>query len=130
MRSVTPITDHQVPRRGYLFLPVVVDSAATEGSATAMEVRYAKSGDLHIAYQTWGDGAVDLVFCPGFVTHIESRWSEPGMARFLRGMGEFARVVMFDKCGTGMSDRAAGTSAAWRRPSRRHPHRRSRARGR
>lgn len=94
-----------VPRRGYLFVPPVVDGAAAEGSATATEIRYAKSGDVHIAYQTWGHGAVDLVFCPGFVTHIESRWSEPGMARFLRGMGQFARVVMFDKRGTGMSDR-------------------------
>lgn len=100
-----------VPRRGYLFMPEVVDGAAAEGSASAMEIRYAKSGNVHIAYQTWGRGGVDLVFCPGFVTHIESRWSEPGMARFLRELGEFARVVMFDKRGTGMSDRVANVPA-------------------
>ncbi|HEX6795904.1 MAG TPA: alpha/beta fold hydrolase [Casimicrobiaceae bacterium] len=94
-----------LPRRGYMFMPEVVDGAATAESASATKVRYAKSGGVHIAYQSWGHGAVDLVFCPGFVGHIESRWSEPGMARFLRGMGEFARVVMFDKRGTGMSDR-------------------------
>ena len=74
-------------------------------AAPMSRVRYAKSGDIHIAYQAWGEGPIDLVFAPGFVTHVESLWSEPGMARFLRTMGRFARVVMFDKRGTGMSDR-------------------------
>lgn len=68
-------------------------------------IRFARSGDVHVAYQVWGEGAGDLVFCPGFVTHIENLWTEPGMARFLRRMGQFARVITFDKRGTGMSDR-------------------------
>ena len=95
-----------VPRRGYMFLPEVTGGAAQDvPAAPKSRVRYAKSGDVHIAYQAWGEGAIDLVFAPGFVTHVESLWSEPGMARFLTAMGRFARVVMFDKRGTGMSDR-------------------------
>ena len=95
-----------VPRRGYMFLPEVTGGAAQDVPAAPMSrVRYAKSGEIHIAYQVWGEGPIDLVFAPGFVTHVESLWSEPGMARFLRAMGRFARVVMFDKRGTGMSDR-------------------------
>ena len=95
-----------VPRRGYMFLPEVTGGATQDVPAPPMSrVRYAKSGEIHIAYQAWGEGPVDLVFAPGFVTHVESLWSEPGMARFLRAMGRFARVVMFDKRGTGMSDR-------------------------
>ncbi len=66
--------------------------------------RYAKSGDVHIAYQVFGDGAVDLVIAPGFVSHIENYWDEPGFARWLNRLGTFARVVMFDKRGTGLSD--------------------------
>ena len=95
-----------VPRRGYMFLPQVTGVAAQDALATPMSrVRYAKSGEVHIAYQAWGEGVVDLIFAPGFVTHIESLWSEPGMAQFLRAMGRFARIVLFDKRGTGMSDR-------------------------
>ena len=68
-------------------------------------IRYAKSGDVHVAYQVFGDGAVDLVFVPGFISHLEIWWSEPQHARWLRRLGESARVVMFDKRGTGLSDR-------------------------
>jgi len=68
------------------------------------ETQYAKSGDVHIAYQVFGKGAVNLVFVPGFVSHIENYWDEPNFARWLRRLGNFARVVMFDKRGTGLSD--------------------------
>ena len=110
IRAATADTAHRiirtVPRRGYMFLPEVTGGAAQDVPAPPMSrVRYAKSGDIHIAFQAWGEGPVDLIFAPGFVTHVESLWSEPGMARFLRAMGRFARVVMFDKRGTGMSDR-------------------------
>ena len=110
IRSAISDRDHRiirtVPRRGYVFMPDVTDSVADAVTAgLKFEVRYAKSGDIHIAYQTWGQGPLDLVFFPGFVGHIENLWSEPGMARFLREMGRFARVVLFDKRGTGMSDR-------------------------
>lgn len=67
--------------------------------------RYAKSGDVHIAYQVFGDGPADIVLVPGFVSHIENYWDEPSVARWLNRLGSFARIVMFDKRGTGLSDR-------------------------
>jgi pimeloyl-ACP methyl ester carboxylesterase len=69
------------------------------------ETRFAKSGDVNIAYQTIGEGEVDLVFVPGFVSHIELGWALPGRGDFLRRLSEFARVIQLDKRGTGMSDR-------------------------
>ena len=66
--------------------------------------RYAKSGDVHVAYQVFGDGP-DLVMAPGFVSHIENYWDEPRFARWLSRLGSFCRVVIFDKRGTGLSDR-------------------------
>ena len=68
--------------------------------------RYAKSGEIHIAYQVFGDGP-DLVMAPGFVSHIENYWDEPHLARWLNSFGGFCRVVLFDKRGTGLSDRVA-----------------------
>jgi len=67
--------------------------------------RYAKSGEVHIAYQLFGEGSVNLVYIPGFISHIENYWNEPAYARWLRSLAGFARVVMFDKRGTGLSDR-------------------------
>src|SRR3712207_1742441 len=69
--------------------------------------RYAKSGDVHIAYQVFGSGSVDLVYTPGFVSHLENLWEQPDLARWLRRLASFARVVMFDKRGTGLSDRVS-----------------------
>ncbi len=69
------------------------------------EIRYAKSGDVHIAYQVFGDGAVDLVMIPGFISNIEHYWDWPEFARWLSHLGTRARVILFDKRGTGLSDR-------------------------
>jgi class 3 adenylate cyclase len=69
--------------------------------------QYAKSGDVHIAYQAFGDGPINLVMVPGFVSNVEDYWDEPDFARFLTRLGSYARVVTFDKRGTGMSDRVA-----------------------
>jgi pimeloyl-ACP methyl ester carboxylesterase len=68
--------------------------------------RYAKSGDVHVAYQVFGEGP-DLIMVPGFVSHIENFWEEPRLARWLNKLGGFCRVVLFDKRGTGLSDRVA-----------------------
>jgi class 3 adenylate cyclase len=68
---------------------------------------YAKSGDVHIAYQVFGEGPINLVIVPGFVSNIEMYWEEPDMARSLLRMASYARVVTFDKRGTGISDRVA-----------------------
>ena len=71
------------------------------------ETRYAKSGKVHIAYQVVGDGPLDLVLVPGWVTHLEYQWQEPLQARFLERLASFARLILFDKRGTGLSDRVA-----------------------
>jgi pimeloyl-ACP methyl ester carboxylesterase len=72
------------------------------------ETRYARSGEVWIAYQVFGDGPADLVFAPGYVSNIELGWSIPGRATFLEELASFARVIQFDKRGTGMSDPARG----------------------
>jgi pimeloyl-ACP methyl ester carboxylesterase len=66
--------------------------------------RYAKSGDVHIAYQVFGSGPIDLVLIPGFVSQIEHCWEHPDFARWFLRLASFGRVVMFDKRGTGLSD--------------------------
>jgi len=67
---------------------------------------YAQSADgTSIAYQVHGDGPLDLVFVPGFVSHAELFWEEPAIARFLRRLTSFSRLVFFDKRGQGLSDR-------------------------
>ena len=72
------------------------------------ETHYARSGDVHVAYQVVGDGPFDLVYVPGFVSHVELRWTVPTFARGLEGLAEFSRLILFDKRGTGMSDRVSG----------------------
>ena len=68
--------------------------------------RYAQSPDgASIAYQVHGDGPLDLVFVPGFVSHVELIWEEPAIARFLRRLASFSRLIVFDKRGQGLSDR-------------------------
>jgi pimeloyl-ACP methyl ester carboxylesterase len=69
------------------------------------ETRYADSNGLSIAYQVHGEGPLDLVFVPGFVSHVELFWDEPSVVHFLRRLTSFARVVLYDKRGQGLSDR-------------------------
>jgi DNA-binding SARP family transcriptional activator/pimeloyl-ACP methyl ester carboxylesterase len=69
------------------------------------EVRYVKSGEVHIAYQVLGEGPVDLVFIGGFVAHLEQYWEEPGLAEFFQHLASLARLILFDKRGVGLSDR-------------------------
>ncbi|HEY3209200.1 MAG TPA: alpha/beta hydrolase [Actinomycetota bacterium] len=73
------------------------------------KTRYAKSGDVHIAYQMLGNGDRDLILVPGFISHVEHFWEDPGVARFLRRMASFSRLIFFDKRGTGLSDRVPDT---------------------
>src|SRR5450759_1398903 len=72
-----------------------------------LEPRYAKCGDVNLAYQVIGDGPIDLVYVPGWVSHLEYAWEEPGLARFLKRLASFSRLILFDKRGTGLSDRVA-----------------------
>jgi len=73
----------------------------------APPTRYATSGDVHIAYQVLGDGPVDLLVVPGFVSHLELFWENPEIRRFSAELGRFARLIVFDKRGSGMSDPVA-----------------------
>ena len=68
------------------------------------ETRYARSGDVSIAYQVVGGGPFDLVYVPGWVSNIELMWDEPGYAGFLDRLASFSRLIIFDKRGTGLSD--------------------------
>lgn len=68
------------------------------------EIKYARNGDVNLAYQVIGDGERDLVFVPGFVSHALASWEEPRHARFLQRLASFSRLLTFDKRGTGMSD--------------------------
>ena len=70
-----------------------------------VETRYADSGGVNIAYQVHGDGPLDLVLVPGFVSQVELIWEEPTAARFLRRLTSFSRMLIFDKRGQGLSDR-------------------------
>jgi pimeloyl-ACP methyl ester carboxylesterase/DNA-binding winged helix-turn-helix (wHTH) protein len=122
-----------VPRRGYRFRPAVSvkQSAARSGlgagalaatgegagsippsaadaapsPSVTPETRYAHSGDVNIAYQVIGDGPLDVVFVMGWVSHLEYFWKEESFGRFLRRLASFSRLILFDKRGTGLSDR-------------------------
>jgi class 3 adenylate cyclase len=70
-----------------------------------MKTRYAKAGAFNIAYQVVGDGPIDLVLSPGWATHLDLAWELPPLARFLSELASFSRLILFDKRGTGLSDR-------------------------
>jgi pimeloyl-ACP methyl ester carboxylesterase len=74
---------------------------------TPPETRYARSGELRIAYQVVGSGSLDLVFVPGFVSNLDLWWEEPAWANFFSRLAAFSRLILFDKRGTGLSDRMA-----------------------
>lgn len=73
--------------------------------------RYAMSGDAHIAYQVFGDGPIDVVFVPGFVSNVEQIWELPNMPQTFERMASFSRVILWDKRGTGLSDPVVGVPA-------------------
>jgi class 3 adenylate cyclase len=66
--------------------------------------QYARSGDLHVAYQTLGEGPIDIVFVAPGQTSVETAWDVPAMARYLRGLAGIGRLVLFDAIGSGLSD--------------------------
>jgi class 3 adenylate cyclase/pimeloyl-ACP methyl ester carboxylesterase len=74
----------------------------------APEVHYASSGELSIAYQVFGEGPIDVVVVPGFISHLELNWDAPFASNTMRRLARFARVVTFDKRGSGLSDRQLG----------------------
>lgn len=70
----------------------------------ATQIKYAKSGNVHIAYRAIGEGPIDLVVVPGWVTHLEAHWEDPLVWRFAERLTSFSRLILFDKRGTGLSD--------------------------
>ena len=83
-------------------------SSSRQTTSVRPETHYARSGDVAIAYQVVGDGPFDLVFVPGFISHVELRWTIPRWRRDSSSLAEFARLILFDKRGTGMSDHVTG----------------------
>src|SRR5207245_5020118 len=75
------------------------------------QTHYTQSGEVNIAYQVVGDGPLDLVFVPGFISHLDLQWADPRIARFLEKLASFSRLIMFDKRGTGLSDPVAGPAS-------------------
>jgi class 3 adenylate cyclase len=78
----------------------------------APKTSYARSGEFSIAYQVVGEGGLDLVYMPGFASHLEVFWEEPRYSRFLHRLASFARVILIDRLGTGLSDRLPPGEAA------------------
>jgi len=76
--------------------------------ANIPKTRYARSGDMHIAYQVMGDAPLDLVLVPGFISHLELQFEDPRPVRFFERLASFCRLIRFDKRGTGLSDRVGG----------------------
>ena len=85
-------------RRGFVW---VLGSTVT---TLEPETRYARAGDVRVAYQVLGDGPRDLVLVPGFVSNLELAWEHPPYERFMRRLSSFARVIVFDKRVSGLSD--------------------------
>jgi class 3 adenylate cyclase len=75
----------------------------------APETRYAKSGDINVAYQVLGEGPIDLVYVWGWISHLDFQWTDPTIASFLRRLASFSRLIMFDKRGIGLSDPVGAT---------------------
>jgi pimeloyl-ACP methyl ester carboxylesterase len=70
-----------------------------------VETRYARSGEIRIAYQVVGQGSLDLVLVPGFISNLDVLWEDPGYSRLVKRLSAFSRLILFDKRGTGLSDR-------------------------
>ena len=75
------------------------------------KTRYARSGEVSIAYQVLGDGPIDMVWVPGIYSHLEFQLTDPSYAQFVESLAAFSRLILFDKRGTGMSDRDVGVAS-------------------
>jgi pimeloyl-ACP methyl ester carboxylesterase len=98
-----------VSRVGYRFVAPVDRVDGIDGprelTFTPPETHYTRSEDVNLAYQVIGDGPIDLIFVMGWVSHLEYFWAEPSFSRFLQRLASFSRLILFDKRGTGLSDR-------------------------
>jgi class 3 adenylate cyclase len=85
-----------------------VNGGVRRGPMTGSEVRYVNSGGVHIAYRVFGDGPLDLVLVPALTSHLEQNHEWPGLVNWNQRLASFSRLIVFDKRGTGLSDRAPG----------------------
>lgn len=99
----TPVID--LPPSAVQHLPPAPVPRQLPPLRQTLETRYVQSGDANIAYQVVGNGPIDLVFVMGWVSHLDHFWEEPSFAYFLNRLSSFARLILFDKRGTGLSDR-------------------------
>jgi pimeloyl-ACP methyl ester carboxylesterase len=106
-----------VPKHGYRFVATVREVTSDIGGAVAPtprvkpkipSTRYVRAGDVTVAYQVCGDGPIDVVYVPGWITHLEYGWEQPRVAQLRQGIASFSRLLLFDKRGTGLSDRTHG----------------------
>ena len=97
-------------REGSLAASLPLDHGTRNTVPVLPETRYAKSGDVSIAYQVTGEGPFDIVLVPGSVSHVELCWQHAGLGGLMRGLAEIGRLISFDKRGTGMSDRITGAA--------------------
>jgi len=81
---------------------------ATAAKPAVPKTHYTRSGEINIAYQVVGEGPFDLVYVPGWISHLEYGWEQPRVAHFFHRLASFSRLILFDKRGTGMSDRVSG----------------------
>jgi DNA-binding winged helix-turn-helix (wHTH) protein len=94
--------------------PVVPTSSRGAKPETMPRTRYTRSGEVNIAYQVLGDGPFDVVYVPGWITHLEYGWQQPRVAYFLRRLSSFARLILFDKRGTGLCQTGSQTILPWK----------------
>src|SRR4029453_10381888 len=88
-------------------IALIVAVVVVLGMAEIPATHYVKSDDVHIAYQVLGEGSFDLLFVPGFLSTIEAKWQSSGKSAFFRRLASFCRLILFDKRGTGLSDRTS-----------------------
>jgi pimeloyl-ACP methyl ester carboxylesterase len=93
--------------RGWLGPLPRPESSTLGGMSVRPRTCYARTGEAHVAYQVTGEGPVDLVLTPGFISHLDLQWESVSYRRFVRQLAAFARVIRYDKRGTGLSDPVA-----------------------
>jgi pimeloyl-ACP methyl ester carboxylesterase/DNA-binding winged helix-turn-helix (wHTH) protein len=110
IRARVLINDEEIDEKSFdssniSITPLLSNSALRLSGAATPQTHYAQSGDVNIAYQVVGSGDLDVVFVMGWVSHLEYFWKEPHFAAFLNRLANFSRLILFDKRGTGLSDR-------------------------
>src|SRR5205807_1847110 len=87
----------------------LMDPATAPLADAAPTTRYVKGAGVHLAYQTYGSGELDILVMPGFVSHVERAWEHPSCRAFLVSLMSLGRLIMFDRRGIGLSDRVGST---------------------